>query len=706
MTIERFTHALNGCSPNPLANYLKALGILRIVAEQADLNAQAAWRGDVFHLSTRMDRADLRAFFLNDYRPTPVVAPWNGGSGFYPKDNQTAMKAICDGHAVRTSIYRETIAACRAVCLQLNLVEKPDGDQKERLLIACRGQLPDDALSWLDAAFVLTDSGPKYPPLLGTGGNDGRLEFTNNLMQRLLDIIDFETGDPTASAATWWEDAFFSSVWNDFQKDSILGQFDPGAVDRPVNPWDYVLMIEGALVFAAASTRRLEAAAKGTLSYPFCVRSAGVGYGSAATADEESSRAELWLPLWSRPCSFAEMEALFSEGRAEVSGRPAKNGIDFARAVSTLGTDRGISEFTRFGFHARNGLAYFAVPLGRFTVQPQPQVNLLAAPALDDWLERYRRSAASENAPSSAKRASRSLDAAILNLCQHKGPKWLQSVLAALGEAESQLASSAKWRTETYMKPVPLLPAQWLADCDDGSAEFRLAASLAGIHSRETGNLRQHLESVETGKNWVNWTDDASAACTNVWGHRNLEDNLIAVLQRRSIEAMRIGEKAGETLVYPGDSCCYATLDDVVRFIEYETDDVRIAALVRGLILLDWTAIRREKSRNLSPTCSDDRIPDALFAVLRICHSPYRIFDQYIRLEPGIARLAAAGRLGEAVQLAIRRIIGSNLAPAIRHATRNGTAARRLAAALLFPLNHPDLETLAQRVLTSEATAG
>jgi len=34
MTI--YHHSLLGCSPTPLGNYLKALGILRIIAEQLD----------------------------------------------------------------------------------------------------------------------------------------------------------------------------------------------------------------------------------------------------------------------------------------------------------------------------------------------------------------------------------------------------------------------------------------------------------------------------------------------------------------------------------------------------------------------------------------------------------------------------------------------------------------------------------------------
>lgn len=76
----------------------------------------------------------------------------------------------------------------------MNLCEKPTPDQKEELLLLCRNTLPEPALQWLDAAYVLTDDGAKYPPLLGTGGNDGRLEFTNNFMQRITEVMDCATG--------------------------------------------------------------------------------------------------------------------------------------------------------------------------------------------------------------------------------------------------------------------------------------------------------------------------------------------------------------------------------------------------------------------------------------------------------------------------------------------------------------------------------
>src|SRR5262249_50081568 len=75
--------ALPGCMPEPLMGYLKALGVFRLVAEQANPAAKMSWAGGVCRLHSALDREQLADFFLNRYRPTPILAPWNGGSGFY-----------------------------------------------------------------------------------------------------------------------------------------------------------------------------------------------------------------------------------------------------------------------------------------------------------------------------------------------------------------------------------------------------------------------------------------------------------------------------------------------------------------------------------------------------------------------------------------------------------------------------------------------
>lgn len=73
---------LHGRTPEPLMLYLKALGILQLVAEQTGPEARGAWRVGVFLLSSMFDKDALIGFFLEEYRPTPIAAPWAGRLAF------------------------------------------------------------------------------------------------------------------------------------------------------------------------------------------------------------------------------------------------------------------------------------------------------------------------------------------------------------------------------------------------------------------------------------------------------------------------------------------------------------------------------------------------------------------------------------------------------------------------------------------------
>ena len=151
--------SLKGCTPTPLAHYLKALGVLRLVAEDTvngDPNARGFWHGEHFVLESRFDEGALRDFFLNDYRPTPIVAPWNGGSGFYQKDNKAGIDAISGATALRFEFYKEIIEIARGAVRASGLSESPKDEAKQRLLTYLRNSLPDAALRWLDAAVLIT----------------------------------------------------------------------------------------------------------------------------------------------------------------------------------------------------------------------------------------------------------------------------------------------------------------------------------------------------------------------------------------------------------------------------------------------------------------------------------------------------------------------------------------------------------------------
>ena len=575
------TLKLNGCAPVPIAHYLKALGILRLVAEQRDASALGCWKGNTFELTSTLDRESLLKFFLEDYQPTPIIAPWNGASGFYFREGKTKEKdatgkqiktGVRDQGTAATAIVAKFLSArsgrlegfvtaiqlAKTILSDLGFTASPKEEEKAALLGILRGQLPDRYVEVLDAAFVLLKDGAKPPPLLGTGLNDGALDFSSNFMQRLTDLFDLDTGLPTPKCRDWLEGSLFEVPITGLS-DSAIGQFHPGAGGGPnsttgfdakpaMNPWDFIFMLEGAILFAGAAVKRLETAEMGQLVYPFCVKQAGVGYGSAALSDETNSRCEMWLPLWEQPAALTELKALLGEGRAQVGGRSARNGVDFARAVATLGVDRGISAFQRYGFQVRNGLAYFATPLERVIVRRNQLASQLLAP-IDDWLEKFRRAARADGAPSSVQRAARALEAAIIAFCKTADAPRVQELLISLGESEAALAASWKWTRESFLSPVPLLAPQWMREANTGTAEFRLAAALASInafHGKTALPLRCHLEPVHPAggreKRWYSWTETVE---TNVvWREGDLAGVLNAIFARRLMLAAKSGAES------------------------------------------------------------------------------------------------------------------------------------------------------------------
>ena len=699
--------SLHGCAPVPLAHYLKALGVLRLVSEQyPDSGATGHWQGNTFVLTSTLDRDALLQFFLEAYQPTPIIAPWNGGSGFFPKDNKAGIEPIQKTEPPRFARFQQAISVAESCLAELKLSEKPDSKEaKEALLTLCRNQSSDEALEWLDCAYVLTDDGAKYPPLLGTGGNDGRLEFTNNLMQRLAELFDLPSGNPVKECQALLDNALFGGT-APVLVNGAIGQFSPAAgggfnastgFDAPsaMNPWDYVLMMEGAILFAGAAVKRLETAQIRQLVYPFCVKQAGVGYGSATLSDEENSRCEMWLPLWQQPAGLPELQALLSEGRAQVGGRSARNGVDFARAVATLGVDRGIGAFQRYGFQVRNGLAYFATPLDRVIVKRNQLASQLLAP-LDQWLERFRRAARTDGAPASVQRAARNLEAAIMAFCKASDRLRVQELLISLGECEKALASSWKWTTkkEVAISPLPLLGPEWLEAANTGTTEFWLAASLASTTANYKGHwlpLRCHLEPVaqkngHAGGRFL-WTENIEANV--VWREGNFAEALNDILARRIILAVQNGCKS-----YLDTARIPARSSDIALFIEHRTDDALISCLLWGLSLIDFSAGELPMPEVPSGFCE----PPAFYALLKLCFIK-KLGETEISLVPAIHRRARAGYGFEASELASRRLRASGLTPAIQQLSASGVLAQRSAAALLFYLGKYDLSQQAERVL-------
>lgn len=507
--------ALRGCAPTPLASYLKALGVLRLVSSPAnhvsgaaaDPHARGWWENECFHLRTVLGRDALLRFFLHDYAPSPIIAPWNGGSGFYAGDNKDGFDPLATGHvAERFGDLSSAIRNSARAVERLRLTERPEGTAKVELVAALRAELADTALLWLDAVLALSGEGLAYPELLGTGGNDGRLDFTNNFARRLVSpakpagLFEATSGEPSREAARLLEGSLLAAPVLGLCSAKI-GQFAPGAAGGPnatngysagseVNPWDFVLMLEGATAFAGAATRRHQHAPGGATagtttrsgaSFPFTVRAVGAGWGGVEAVDENDARAEFWAPIWTRPARSLEIDSLLGEGRAVLNERTARDGLDFARAAASLGVSRGFHAFERFGFLMRAGRAYLATPIGRRSAAPSPGAQLVADLDAGGWLERVRRVGRNDEEPGTARRAIKRLeDALFALLAAREASREVERAIVALGHVAGWLARSPSGR-KAIAKPPPVLSPTWLQRADDGSPEFRVAAALAAL---------------------------------------------------------------------------------------------------------------------------------------------------------------------------------------------------------------------------------
>ncbi len=737
----RYRVHLHGCTPTPLASYLKALAILRLVAEQKDAEARGWWAGEHFMLESVLDEEGLKAFFLEEYKPTPIIAPWNGRAGFLEGENEEdskrggavlVRKFSSENLAERFDDIRNVITRIKRVSVikDLNIVRekwkkldriikskkkrggevtekekqeltrlKNHTDQlKRNTLFSLRNEAPDQWLKWFDACQVLAetlDEKTRHAPLLGKGGNDGSMDFGMNFMGWIDELFDIVTGDCRPQAAGFITQTIFGEIA--VHLPSVKpGQFNPGGGESPNsgtgfsgqeldNPWQYIFVLEGALLFASASTKKLERPTVSALSFPFSVRTQDAGAGSIGVGDSKKANTELWLPLWKKPASIEETKSLFSEGRATIGHRSARNGLDFARAVSILAVNRGIYSFQRFSFLQRSGSQNFiAVPLGRYQVPDKPRSDLIGE--LDGWRYSFNKAAEDKIASGKIKILNHRLENTLFDIAKQSGDKHdaVQKTLILLGEIQRYAGTSPA--TQEKVPPVPVLSERWFAAAKDNSVEFRIAAALAGLQGVKKHPLpiRVHLSALDPKEEkYPAWLLEGKKHQYRTWHHGGLEKNLLAVLEKRLLLAQKDGFGDKPLGGWPG-----ADLASIATFFAGETDDTRIAQLVAGL-----AHCRVPRDIKWEPGEDSFAIP-AAFTLLKLVLTPDRQLcrcglltdNERLPVPAGLVRLLAADRVDDAIRLAQRRLRIAGISPLPGSPGSAGLAGSRLAAALLIPL--------------------
>jgi len=362
------------------------------------------------------------------------------------------------------------------------------------------------------------------------------------------------------------------------------------------------------------------------------------------------------MPLWAAPCGLDEVRFLLSEGRAALNGRSARDGLDFARAVAQLGVNRGIQSFQRYGFLKRQGKNFLAVPLSRIAVRRNPDADLIAELERRNWLASVQRYARDDNAPNAFRAAAHQLDTALFALTHQTSRTAIQAVLRRVAKIEAALDTSSRSQ-ESVRVPVPCLSLRWAIKADDQSAEFRIAAALAGLCLRNDKgwrvlHARRHLAAVSEPLNTDGdraWEPTSRLA---VWGPGPLAGNLAALLHRRRLEAIALGAQ-GEVLA----SQTGATRADVAAFLDGATDDARIGELLAGLACIDWSGAEPPHGDK------EARLPPA-FALLKVFFTPESVLralkwlppDRSLHLPAEIPARLAANDTEAAVKLAWQRL--------------------------------------------------
>jgi CRISPR-associated protein Csx17 len=686
---------LSGCGSRPLIGYLKALGLLRAVSRQADASARGRWDGTAFELRTTLSERGLAEFLLNDFEPSPVLSPWNGGSGFYARANPAAVKAlgaIEQAEAQRFAPYQSLIADTRRILSGIGLSEKPGDAEKESLVRALRASWSDEAIEWLDAAIVIAGDSPAYPPLLGTGGNEGRYDFSVNYMQAIVSA--FSSPDLLDAALLGSSARLDRMALAHFQGDFSPTNSPAGDASSLGNPWDLVVAVEGSLALVGGAARRhADGAVGGVMTAPFTVRSTAAGYGAAVAG--ERGRAELWLPLWNGWATYAEITNLVRESRAQVKSgrtlRAARSGLDFARAAGELGVARGIDAFERYTILERSGQSNLAVPAGRIEVAPRPSAAALAS--IDPWLGGLLRFGSADNCPTGVAREIRRLERACFQMAARGEQLDALAALEHMGVVEGTLA-----RSSTAIDNVrPLRGANagtWIAAADDGSPEFAAAASIASMRTddRTAPTMRDYLHGTTAqGREFDRGRRHLISA-------PSAEGLLAAIHARSHLESQRTNDESGareRRLGFERGTWCDLRVSRLLATGRLDGD--RVVRLARGLVLLEHRyekrGVTRQRELTPSPAPAYDMLALAWWGRPPPGHPEAAGF---LGARPGWAARLAHGAAGDVLRDASIRLRTAGMTPVAswRDLEAGAPPGELLAAALLSPLGDLDAARL------------
>ena len=361
---------LPGCRHDILGHYLKAIGILRVLAkcaapEHRDPDAEGWWDMDTACFQLRSPKyptiEKLVEFFTLHYQPTAVFAAWNKESGTdaagakklgvetdWNIANEFSIQVVSAVDRNKPANKHKLIATeamegyrnavTPAVREAVDAVTAPFGKHhSDHPLflskgIAGRAHLWRTQWEYLLAfqkhRLAIGDAQEKLGAHIGKAKARTELQVKLESAQKALEnLLPFSNRSAGETSAKGKGTPFFPDAIKSYNIGS-------GWVEEkyPFSALDYVLAVEGAFAMRGGMARMLGANSKRFAAFPFVFDS---GEEMVDDGNEiKGTSSSLWFPLWKNHTSYGELASFISDAQARLPGKEARFSAEFVRAIA------------------------------------------------------------------------------------------------------------------------------------------------------------------------------------------------------------------------------------------------------------------------------------------------------------------------------------------------------------------------------------
>jgi CRISPR-associated protein Csx17 len=712
---RNYTYKLSGISDRPMGAYLAGLGLMRIIERHVDDTAQFYWQGLDFWIDTDVPESELVDRILATYEAMVAFNPWNKSSGIEMNKKTGELSyvgsiaKIANSESWRTQAIRELLPEFKELIDEFKVGETtfsyPEKLEKLKFIEQCLSRITNPEWEeWADATIILmqvtnkegaTSIKPKYPALLGSGGNVGAVDIAENYYSAVAILFDSQTGEPAANAAACLTKAIFGidSVEvteskevkalhlfprQDYKLDFALSKnndYAPsgGNSATTVNPALVLLAAEGFSTFngktstinGGADSDTGKAIGRTLAKYSLAVATNGASTDLVSLDERKSFTEEYFLPLWTKARTYKQLKKnLFESPLANEEQfylpRQINDGTDFIQALQEWAVKNKIAgKFARYAMLPRKGQSNFAVMLEVVNVGVDAQ-RLDLAVDLDDYRRNIRFFAKSDNCPTLVQGSIYGFDRVFNQFIQGKcSHSELFMALARLSKLSSKLAS---FRQPKSLRFDWIEPLQAESNCP----EFRLALSIASC------GLKSHL-----------YGDGATFAV----------GNLVESLIRLQRDWGRLDDDGESFYFYPTERRIFADFGDISAFISSASFDDRLfESWLWVLSLIDFN------TKIDSPPASRE----SELAILKL-PAVYRIgavhLKTFKRERSPVESIAYTGYL----KPTISRLMGAKIHLKVPLTGQMPIGDIRAAAALAFPVSAAQVDAIVKKFFTQES---